>query len=120
MCVISLTVSGSGAGPYLAYGDIERFGIDVLLGEVRDRTLDTGCHRVCDVRLSEVEVDQVLELGGEIAGPLRGDVDREHLDRDQLPVLGIFRAKDGSEHAGTYLVLEPKTPECRRRRVVGD
>ena len=67
-------------------------------------------------RVRQVGGDQPLELGDEPMHALGRQIQTEQLDRDQPVVLGIVRAKHGSQCAGANLMKNTEGTEGVRRR----
>ena len=109
-------------GGVVAHRHIERLGRDVLFGAVGGGAFDAGRDRFNDRGVKEPRVGRAGELVRKRLCLFRGDIESEHLDRDQPVARRLVRAKDGTERSHADLMQHPKGAERRRwgerRRVV--
>jgi hypothetical protein len=67
----------------------------------------------------EPGVYQTLQLGGQLGGLLRNQIEGKGLDGDQAVGLRVMRPENGSQNACANLMQELKPTKSRRRQVGG-
>ena len=103
----------------LPHDDIDRVGGDELVREVGRGVDDPGGPGLGDCRVRQIGRDQLLELGDQAVRSLRRKIQTEPLDRDELLLLRIVRAKNWTEGARADLMENAKWTEGVRRRSTG-
>ncbi len=93
---------------------VERLGGDVLLGTVRDSSLDPGGNRLHDGRMKQTGVGGAGKLVRQELRLLGGDVEPEYLDRHQPVTRRLVGAKNRAEGANADLMQDPKRAERGR------
>ena len=96
--------------------DVERLGGDVILGQIRGHTVDSGGHGLDNGRPRQTGGDQTLEFGNELMDALGRQVELKEFDGHEALAVRIERAKHGSQRAGANLMENPEWTEGFWRR----
>jgi len=102
---------GRGRWTVFSDGEIHRLGGDVVVGQVRRRTRDPACQRLCNGRMRQLGRDELLETGYQLVNALGWKVQTEEFDRNQPLALSVISAKHGPKRPRTNLMKNPKRSE---------
>jgi hypothetical protein len=96
--------------------EVQRFGDDVVLGQISVHTLDASAHRRYHGRVRHPGGDQPLEFCDELMDPFGRKIEPEQFDGYETIVVRIERSKHGSQCAGANLMENPEWTEGFWRR----
>ena len=100
----------------LAHDDVERVGRDEVEREIRGGAGDAGGDGRSNSRVREIGGDQLLELRDELMNALGRHVQTKKFHRNESILVGIVRAKDGSQRSSSDLMEYAKWTERVRER----
>ncbi len=95
----------------LAHRQIERFGSDVILREIRGHVGDPGRERHCHRGMVQFRLNEVFESGHELMHTLGWQIQLEEFDRNQSLASGVISTKHRSQRPRTNLMKNTKRPE---------
>jgi hypothetical protein len=90
---------------------VQRFGRDVILCEVRRHARDTGRQWDRDCGVIQVGGDELIELGNELMDAFGRQIQFEELDRNQSFAPRVISAEYRPKRACTNLMENPKRSE---------
>lgn len=103
----------------LADGEVQRFGADVILHEIRGDIRDAARERSGQRRVRQVGGDEPLEGGDQLMNALWRQIELEEFDRDEPLTLRVVRPEDRPEGPRADLMKNTKRSERVWRRCAG-
>ena len=105
--------------PAFSDREVERFGRNVILDEIRADVVDAGFERRGESRVRQAGRNDPVELSHQPVDTLGRQIELEQLDGNQMLAARIIRAKHRPERPRSNLMKNPKRPERVRRRGAG-
>jgi len=106
---------GHGRRAVLLERHVRRLGDEILFHEVGRGAVSPGPERRDHRRVTERQRREPREIGCQVACLFRSQVEGKGLDGHRPVVLWVVASEHGAEHAGTNLVDDAVSAECRRR-----